>query len=136
MLASPGVSTGACIGHVSPEALEGGPIGRLLDGDLIRVVVDGRQLVASIDLVGHGEERWTAEEAAAVLARTPDEAPTSRPTRAYRLTRRSGRGCSRRAAGSGADACTTSEAIGELLDAAAGRARRTLSGDVASTAIA
>ena len=35
-----GVSTGACIGHVSPEALEGGPIGRLLDGDLVRLVVD------------------------------------------------------------------------------------------------
>ncbi len=63
-----GVSTGACIGHVSPEALEGGPIGRLLDGDLICVVVDRDELVASVDLVGHGEERWTAEEAAAVLA--------------------------------------------------------------------
>ena len=28
-----GVSTGACIGHVSPEALAGGPIGKLRDGD-------------------------------------------------------------------------------------------------------
>src|SRR5205807_2882816 len=28
-----GVSTGACIGHVAPEALSGGPIGKLLDGD-------------------------------------------------------------------------------------------------------
>ena len=66
-----GVSTGACIGHVSPEALEGGPIGRLLDGDLIRVLVDREQLVASIDLVGHGDEQWTAEEAAAELERRP-----------------------------------------------------------------
>ena len=35
-----GVSTGACIGHVSPEALAGGPIGKLRDGDLIRIVID------------------------------------------------------------------------------------------------
>ena len=38
-----GVSTGPCIGHVSPEALEGGPIGKLVDGDLVRIVVDTRQ---------------------------------------------------------------------------------------------
>ena len=31
-----GVSTGACIGHISPEALAGGPIGKLRDGDVIR----------------------------------------------------------------------------------------------------
>jgi putative YjhG/YagF family dehydratase len=66
-----GVSTGACIGHVSPEALEGGPIGRLLDGDLVRVVVDPKALEASVDLVGHGAEEWTAEEAARVLAERP-----------------------------------------------------------------
>jgi xylonate dehydratase len=76
-----GVSTGACIGHISPEALEGGPIGRLLDGDLISVVVDGEKLVASVDLVGSGDERWTADEAAAVLASRPirdDVAPDER----------------------------------------------------------
>ena len=33
-----GVSTGACIGHVSPEALAGGPVGKLRDGDLIEIV--------------------------------------------------------------------------------------------------
>ena len=33
-----GVSTGACIGHVGPEALAGGPIGKLGDGDRIRIV--------------------------------------------------------------------------------------------------
>ena len=38
-----GVSTGACIGHVGPEALEGGPIGKLRDGDLVRIIVDTRQ---------------------------------------------------------------------------------------------
>ena len=62
-----GVSTGACIGHVGPEALEGGPIGKLSDGDLVRIVVDTGSLEASLDLVGHGEKEWTAEEAALEL---------------------------------------------------------------------
>ena len=66
-----GVSTGPCVGHVSPEALDGGPIGRLRDGDLIRVIVDREELVASIDLVGHGDEQWDAEEAQAELERRP-----------------------------------------------------------------
>jgi xylonate dehydratase len=66
-----GVSTGPCIGHVSPEALDGGPIGRVVDGDLIRIVVDTRRLEASLDLVGHGDEQWSDEEAAAVLAERP-----------------------------------------------------------------
>ena len=47
-----GVSTGACIGHVGPEALAGGPVGKLVDGDLVRVVVDTRELAGSVDLVG------------------------------------------------------------------------------------
>jgi putative YjhG/YagF family dehydratase len=47
-----GVSTGACIGHVGPEALAGGPVGKVLDGDLIRIVIDRKSLVGSIDLVG------------------------------------------------------------------------------------
>ncbi len=66
-----GVSTGACVGHVSPEALEGGPIGRIVDGDLVRVVVDRASLVGSIDLVGHGDELWSEQEAARVLAERP-----------------------------------------------------------------
>jgi dihydroxyacid dehydratase/phosphogluconate dehydratase len=47
-----GVSTGACIGHVSPEALAGGPIGKLRDGDTIRIVVDRAKLEGSVDLLG------------------------------------------------------------------------------------
>lgn len=47
-----GVSTGACIGHISPEALAGGPLGRLRDGDVVEVIVDTRALTGSIDLVG------------------------------------------------------------------------------------
>lgn len=47
-----GVSTGACVGHVSPEALDGGPIGRLRDGDMIRLVIDTRKLEGSINYIG------------------------------------------------------------------------------------
>jgi putative YjhG/YagF family dehydratase len=46
-----GVSTGPCIGHIGPEALAGGPIGRLRDGDRIRIIVDCGRLEGRIDLV-------------------------------------------------------------------------------------
>jgi putative YjhG/YagF family dehydratase len=46
-----GVSTGACIGHVSPEALAGGPIGKVLDGDLIEIIVNRRSLEGSVNLI-------------------------------------------------------------------------------------
>jgi xylonate dehydratase len=50
-----GVSTGACIGHVTPEALAGGPIGKLRDGDIIEIVIDRRTLDGHLNLVGeHG----------------------------------------------------------------------------------
>lgn len=67
-----GVSTGACIGHVGPEALAGGPIGKLRDGDVIRIVVDRNQLVGTLDLVGEEGRRFTPQEGAEVLsARSP-----------------------------------------------------------------
>jgi putative YjhG/YagF family dehydratase len=66
-----GVSTGACIGHVGPEALAGGPIGKVRDGDRIRIVVDRNRLEGSVDLVGEGESLFGAEEGARVLARRP-----------------------------------------------------------------
>jgi putative YjhG/YagF family dehydratase len=47
-----GVSTGPCIGHIGPEALAGGPIGKLRDGDPIRVVIDTKSLSASVDYIG------------------------------------------------------------------------------------
>jgi len=66
-----GVSTGACIGHVSPEALAGGPVGKLLDGDLIEITVDCRNLDGSIDLVGSQGKVFGAEEGTRVLALRP-----------------------------------------------------------------
>ncbi len=47
-----GVSTGACIGHVSPEALAGGPIGKLRDDDRVRITIDRVNLEGSLDFVG------------------------------------------------------------------------------------
>jgi putative YjhG/YagF family dehydratase len=63
-----GVSTGACIGHVGPEALAGGPIGKVRDGDLIEIVVDRNTLVGSINFVGTAEKRLTSDEGGEVLA--------------------------------------------------------------------
>jgi len=67
-----GVSTGACIGHISPEALAGGPIGKVLEGDQIEIVIDREKLIGSVHLVGDAEELFGAEEGARQLgARKP-----------------------------------------------------------------
>ena len=66
-----GVSTGACIGHVGPEGLAGGPIGRVLDGDLVRIVIDRVRLTGSVDLVGDAEGEFGAAEGARRLAARP-----------------------------------------------------------------
>lgn len=66
-----GVSTGACIGLIGPEALADGPIGKLRDGDQIRIVVDPHRLEGRIDLVGDRERKFTPEEAEAELRRRP-----------------------------------------------------------------
>jgi len=73
-----GVSTGACIGHISPEALAGGPIGKVLDGDIVEIVVDRVNLEGSVNLVGQGADLFGAAEGARVLAarpQRPDLAP-------------------------------------------------------------
>ncbi|NBO91987.1 MAG: YjhG/YagF family D-xylonate dehydratase, partial [Planctomycetia bacterium] len=57
-----GVSTGACIGHVGPEALAGGPIGKVRDGDRIRILIDRHRLQGSIDLLGPNDEPLSHEE--------------------------------------------------------------------------
>lgn len=73
-----GVSTGACIGHVGPEALAGGPLGKLRDGDLVEIIVDGRRLEGSVNFIGTAAQFLTAEQGAEVLARRtprPDLSP-------------------------------------------------------------
>jgi putative YjhG/YagF family dehydratase len=73
-----GVSTGACIGHVGPEALAGGPIGRVREGNVVSITVDRHRLEGSIDLVGHAGVMFGPQEGARVLAERaprPDLAP-------------------------------------------------------------
>ena len=66
-----GVSTGACIGHVGPEALAGGPIGKLRDGDLVQIIVDRNELTGTVDFVGDDAREFAPEEGARVLAERP-----------------------------------------------------------------
>ena len=72
-----GVSTGACIGHVGPEALAGGPIGKVRDGDLDPDRHRPRTLEGSVDLVGSGDvarrrARWRCARPRPDLAPDPD----------------------------------------------------------------
>lgn len=73
-----GVSTGACIGHVTPEALAGGPIGKLRDGDMIEIVVDRNRMEGTVNLVGENGEVMNREAGDKLLATRgprPDLAP-------------------------------------------------------------
>jgi dihydroxyacid dehydratase/phosphogluconate dehydratase len=63
-----GVSTGACIGHVSPEALAGGPIGKIAEGDLIEIVVDRNTMQGTVNFVGEKGRTFSAAEGEKVLA--------------------------------------------------------------------
>ena len=75
-----GVSTGACIGHVGPEALAGGPLGKLRDGDIIRIEVDRVRLIGSVDFVGDATGRLSPSEGEKVLAdREPHPALAPNP---------------------------------------------------------
>jgi len=67
-----GVSTGACVGHISPEALAGGPVGKLQDGDMIEIVVDRATLEGTLNLVGENGVAATVDEGSRILsARQP-----------------------------------------------------------------
>ena len=62
-----GVSTGACVGHIGPEGLAGGPIGKVRDGDVIRLVIERAQCSGRVDLVGDGDRRFSPDEGLEVL---------------------------------------------------------------------
>ena len=75
-----GVSTGACIGHVGPEALAGGPLGKLRDGDIVRIEVDRVRLIGSVDFVGDATGRLSPSEGEKVLSdREPHPALAPNP---------------------------------------------------------
>ena len=59
-----GVSTGACIGHIGPEALAGGPIAKVRDGDIIEIEINRHTLVGRVDLI----ESANGEPAAELLS--------------------------------------------------------------------
>ncbi|HEU5140531.1 MAG TPA: YjhG/YagF family D-xylonate dehydratase, partial [Bacillales bacterium] len=63
-----GVSTGACIGHVGPEGLAGGPIGKLRDGDWIDIKIDCKQLKGTVNFIGEGDEFVSPEEGSVILS--------------------------------------------------------------------
>ena len=76
-----GVSTGACIGHIAPEALAAGPVGKVLDGDIIQIIIDCNNLEGSVDLIGEAKtpaNQRRVEHGTHILAKRtfrPDLAP-------------------------------------------------------------
>jgi xylonate dehydratase len=66
-----GLSTGACIGHIGPEGLAGGPLGKILEGDIIRIELDLKKIEGTVDLVGEGKKRFSSREGADILSRRP-----------------------------------------------------------------
>jgi xylonate dehydratase len=73
-----GVSTGACIGHVGPEGLAGGPIGKLRNGDIIQIQIDRNGLTGEVDFIGEDQQRCQPDEGARILGervRHPDLRP-------------------------------------------------------------
>ncbi|HEU5079683.1 MAG TPA: YjhG/YagF family D-xylonate dehydratase [Opitutaceae bacterium] len=71
-----GVSTGACIGHISPEARAGGPLGKLRDGDIVRIKIDTRELTGSIDAISLSVEELNDRTILPGL-RTPPDIPNA-----------------------------------------------------------
>ena len=64
-----GVSTGACIGHIGPEALADGPLGKLRDGDTIRIIIDRVHLSGRIDFIADGDSQFDPDRGAQVLSK-------------------------------------------------------------------
>jgi len=67
-----GVSTGACIGHIGPEALAGGPLCKLRDNDIISLTINRLSMIGSVDFCGEGGPNFSPEEGASILS---DRAP-------------------------------------------------------------
>ena len=59
-----GASQGACVGHVSPEAMEGGPIGLIEDGDIILIDIPNRRLELKVsdEELAQRRAKWTQPE--------------------------------------------------------------------------
>jgi dihydroxy-acid dehydratase len=59
-----GATRGPCIGHVSPEAVAGGPLALVEDDDLLSIDIPGRNL----NIVGHADRRMDSAEVQSLLA--------------------------------------------------------------------
>ncbi|MEE8423087.1 MAG: dihydroxy-acid dehydratase, partial [Thermodesulfobacteriota bacterium] len=59
-----GGTRGPCIGHVSPEAMEGGPIALVEEGDIIELDIPDRKLELRVDNdeLNKRKEKWKAPE--------------------------------------------------------------------------
>ncbi|MCJ8332277.1 MAG: dihydroxy-acid dehydratase, partial [Lentisphaeria bacterium] len=72
-----GFSSGPCIGHIGPEAVTGGPVGKLLDGDIVELLIDNINMSGSLNLIAEAdtdESNWSIENGDAILAaRKPRE---------------------------------------------------------------
>ncbi|MDB6092837.1 MAG: dehydratase [Verrucomicrobia bacterium] len=67
-----GVSTGACIGHISPEGWAGGPLGKLRDGDIVRIEIDTRNLTGTVDVISIDAETLAQRPMSEKLQAHPD----------------------------------------------------------------
>jgi xylonate dehydratase len=66
-----GVSTGVCLGHVGPEAHAGGPIGKVIDDDVIQIEINSRSITGSVNLIGYGSKIHDASWGSATLTKRP-----------------------------------------------------------------
>ncbi|WP_094602584.1 Dihydroxy-acid dehydratase [Sporomusa silvacetica DSM 10669] len=59
-----GATQGACIGHVSPEAMEGGPIALVEEGDMISIDIPGRKLEIKVsdEVMAKRKAAWVQPE--------------------------------------------------------------------------
>jgi dihydroxyacid dehydratase/phosphogluconate dehydratase len=127
-----GFSSGACIGHIGPEALQGGPISRVQDDDLIEIVIDrGDALRGSINMVGARGQPLPPAQCAELLASRPVH-PALRPHEALPDDTRLWAALQRASGGTWAGCVYDVNRIVELLDAGL----RATSGQASSAATA
>ncbi|MFN7447391.1 MAG: YjhG/YagF family D-xylonate dehydratase [Pirellula sp.] len=111
-----GVSTGACIGHAGPEALAGGPISKLRDGDTIQFEIDRQTLEASVNFVGCDGRTFSPDEGAKILElREPH--PGLRPDPRLPTDTRLWAALQRASGGTWGGGVYETERINELLEA-------------------
>ena len=66
-----GFSSGPCIGHVGPEALAGGPLAKLRDGDLVRIEIHKDKCNGTVNYVGP-EDNFDTRPVHPDLSEDPD----------------------------------------------------------------